>query len=53
MTIHDRSDGWVTQRSRLKNRNDWIVVQLGTSALLKEAVVDTTFFKGKWKLLAS
>ncbi|KAH8556458.1 galactose-binding domain-like protein [Umbelopsis sp. PMI_123] len=40
------SDGWVTQRSRLKNRNDWIVVQLGTSAVLKEAVVDTTFFKG-------
>ncbi|KAI9287078.1 galactose-binding domain-like protein [Umbelopsis sp. AD052] len=40
------SDGWVTQRSRLKNRNDWIVVQLGTSAILKEAVVDTTFFKG-------
>jgi len=40
------SDGWVTQRSRLKNRNDWIVVQLGASAVLKEAVVDTTFFKG-------
>lgn len=42
------SDGWITQRSRLKNRNDWIVVQLGTSAILKEAVIDTTYFTGKY-----
>jgi allantoicase len=40
------SDGWIPNISRLNNTHDWIVVQLGTSAVLKEAVVDTTFFTG-------
>jgi allantoicase len=38
-------DGWETKRRRGPG-NDWVVVKLGMVGLVREAVVDTRYFKG-------
>jgi len=38
-------DGWETKRRRGPG-NDWVVVKLGMAGLVREAVVDTRYFRG-------
>ncbi|MCC6620697.1 MAG: allantoicase [Deltaproteobacteria bacterium] len=43
-------DGWETRRRRTYNagldRHDWILVQLGRPAAIRQAIIETHFFKG-------
>ncbi|MER5387503.1 allantoicase [Saccharopolyspora sp. NPDC002686] len=38
-------DGWETRRSR-KPGNDWVIVRLGAAGIVREVVIDTSFFRG-------
>lgn len=46
LTILDSAHGWLTPRSRGKDRNDFIVIQLSTPGTLNSIVIDTTGFAG-------
>ncbi|KAG1444995.1 hypothetical protein G6F46_009504 [Rhizopus delemar] len=39
-------DGWLTPRSRLEPRNDFVVIQLATTGILSAIVIDTSGFEG-------
>ncbi|MER7077876.1 allantoicase [Saccharopolyspora kobensis] len=38
-------DGWETRRSRNPG-NDWVIVRLGAPGIVREVLIDTSFFKG-------
>lgn len=40
-------DGWETRRRR-EPGNDWCIIALGTTGSIKEAIIDTAFFKGNY-----
>ena len=40
-------DGWETRRRR-EPGNDWAIVRLGCSGVIRELVVDTAFFRGNY-----
>ncbi|KAK9463284.1 galactose-binding domain-like protein [Lipomyces oligophaga] len=44
----DMSDGWETTRSRTPGYADWVIVRLGTKAVIDKVVVDTAFFRGNF-----
>lgn len=44
----DMSDGWETSRSRVPGHEDWAIVKLGAPTIIKQAVVDTAFFRGNF-----
>jgi allantoicase len=45
-------DGWETRRRR-KPGNDWVVLKLGASGVIKKVEVDTDFFKGNYPAACS
>jgi len=44
----DMSGGWETKRSRVPGHCDWIIVRLGAPGHLKDAEIDTAYFKGNF-----
>ncbi len=40
-------DGWETRRRR-EPGNDWCIIALGTIGTIKEAIIDTAYFKGNF-----
>lgn len=44
-----RDDGWLTPRSRTQARNDFVVIQLGTTGTIEEVTVDVEHFEGRYE----
>ncbi|KAH7929828.1 Allantoicase [Leucogyrophana mollusca] len=44
----DMGDGWETKRSRQKDHKDWVIIKLGTQAMLSTVEIDTNHFKGNF-----
>jgi allantoicase len=41
-------DGWETKRNRTENNEDWVILRLGHTGIVKKIIVDTNHFKGNF-----
>lgn len=44
--MRNRSNGWLTPRSRMEPRNDFVVIQLAAPGYISAIVMDTSGFEG-------